>query len=209
MSRYGPEEFRRDSGVSRETLARLEVYAGLLRKWNARINLVSPKSLDELWRRHFWDSAQLFPLLPALSGRQRRLLDLGSGAGFPGLVLAIIGAGETHLVEADQRKAAFLREVARESGCAVTIHASRIEQLSPFTVDVITARALAPLPKLLAYAEPFCGPTTLCLFLKGVGAEQELTAARKDWKMRTRTVSSRSDSRGEILVIEAMHRGIS
>ena len=134
-------------GVSRETLARLEDYADLLRKWQNAINLVSTASLNDLWRRHIWDSAQLLPHIPADA---HSLLDLGSGAGFPGLVLAILGVDGVVLVEADKRKCAFLREAARVTGTDVTIHDRRIEDMGEEIppVDVITARAVASLSLL-------------------------------------------------------------
>ncbi len=154
----GPEGFCAATGVSRETLERLARYAGLLETWSRSINLVGRRSLADLWRRHMLDSAQLMELMPpAPPGRPRRIVDLGTGAGFPGLVLAILGAGEVHLIESDQKKVSFLRAAARASGAEVTIHAARIENLAPIRADLVTARALAPLPKLLAIAAPFLG----------------------------------------------------
>ena len=206
-----PAEFRRETGVSRETMARLEAYAALLVKWTRSINLVSRGSLADLWRRHMLDSAQLLPLLPAVpEGRRRVVLDLGSGAGFPGMVLSILGAGDVHLVEANQRKVAFLREVAREVGSDAHIHGLRIEQLPAFAVDVVTARAIASLDRLLDYAAPFLDPARAApgqppahaLFLKGGRAEEELTKARKRWKMDVAQTPSRTDPTGTILNIE-------
>ena len=129
-------------------MQRLETYAGLLVKWQAKINLVGPATLPDLWRRHFLDSAQLLPLLPAAAGT---LADLGSGAGFPGLVLAIMTDWRVHLLDSDQRKCAFLRQVALDCGVLdrVTIHAKRIEQVTGIAADVVTARACAPLGELL------------------------------------------------------------
>src|SRR5262245_2955176 len=152
--------------VSRETLRRLATYAALLEKWQAKINLVGPATLPDLWRRHFLDSAQLLPLLGHPSGT---LVDLGSGAGFPGLVLTIMTDWRVHLVDSDQRKCAFLRQVALDCGVLdrVTIHAKRIEQVTGIAADVVTARACAPLVELLALAAPFVGQTGRCLFLKG------------------------------------------
>lgn len=212
------EEFRAATDVSRETLDRLKRYAALLEKWNRAINLVARDSLADLWRRHMLDSAQLWPLLPPPpEGRPRRILDLGSGAGFPGLVLAIMGvpgcADEVHLVEADEKKAAFLREVARATEAPIVLHGQRIEELRPFPVDVVTARALAPLPRLLDYAVPFLRPepgadrVPLGLFLKGRGFERELTAAREKWKMRVQEIPSRTESTARILQIELLAIG--
>lgn len=199
-------------GVSRETLARFERYAALLDKWNRKINLVARGALSDPWRRHFLDSAQLLPLLPpAPEGRPRVLVDLGSGAGFPGLVLGALGAGEVHLVEADQKKAAFLREAARETGTEFTLHATRIENMTPFPADVVTARALAPLPKLLSLAERFlwrtqAGPPPMALFLKGRQVEQELTDAAQTWHMQTEAFPSRTDPAGRIVRLSRLAR---
>ena len=209
------EEFREAAGVSRETLARLESYAALLFKWTRTINLVSRNSLADLWRRHMLDSAQLLPLMPAAPPDRRRvILDLGSGAGFPGMVLSILGAGDVHLVESDQRKMLFLREVARETGSDAHIHCVRIESLPRFPVDVVTARAFAPLDRLLDYGAPFLDASQLSkgrpppqgLFLKGQRAEEELTRARNQWKMDVQKVPSRADPSGMILVIEVRGR---
>lgn len=202
-ARMDPAEFARVSGVSRETLARLERYAQLLEKWQRAINLVSPASLQDLWRRHMWDSAQLSPLIPE---RTRVLIDMGSGAGFPGMVLAILGVPEVHLIESDQRKCAFLREVSRETATPVTVHACRIETLEPFPADAITARALAPLDRLMALAAPFMADHTVCLFLKGQDVGKELTAATKVARMRVDSLPSRSGSGGIILRIERIGR---
>jgi 16S rRNA (guanine527-N7)-methyltransferase len=194
-----------DLGVSRETLERLEIYARLLAKWTRAINLVSPESLPDLWRRHILDSAQLLPLLPpAPVGRPRRLADLGSGAGFPGLVLAILGAGEIHLVESDRRKGQFLREVSRETGAAVTLHPERIEELSPLCADCVTARALAPLDRLLDYAARHLAPGGSALFLKGRGVAEELTQAARRWSMAVERFPSRTDPAGSILRIAGL-----
>lgn len=200
-----PEEFQKDTGVSRETLDRLRLYGELLVKWQKTINLVGPSTLPDLWRRHFLDSAQLFPLLPDSA---RVLVDFGSGAGFPGLVLAILGVPEVHLIESDQRKCAFLREVARQTDAPVTVHAKRIEAVVPFAADVITSRALASLAQLLDLARPFLTPQTLCLFPKGQNVEAELTEAHKIWNMQVTRVPSRSDADATILRLSpATERG--
>lgn len=193
------EGFRRASGVSRETLGRLQDYLELLILWNRRINLVSRASLADPWRRHLLDSAQLLPLLPHGA---RVLVDLGSGAGLPGLVLAILGVPRVHLVEADQRKAAFLREAARVAAASVTIHPERIEAIPSFPADVVTARALAPLPRLIELSRRFLAPHGVCLFLKGRNAAEELTAAHKAWKMRAQRLPSATDAGAGILRLE-------
>ena len=189
--------------VSRETLERLEAYVALLAAWNRRINLVGATTMGDPWRRHVLDSAQLLPHLPQAA---RVLVDLGSGAGLPGLVLAILGVPEVHLVESDRRKAAFLREAARITGAPAAIHAQRVETLPRLTADAITARAVASLPDLLDIAEPFIGRHSICLFLKGRTAEEELTLAAKSWKMKSRLLPSLSDPGGMLVILEAPQR---
>ena len=198
-----PAEFASLAGVSRETLARLEAYAELLRQWSPRINLVGANTLDDLWRRHFLDSAQLLPHVPAGT---RSLIDLGSGAGFPGLVLAILGVPGVELVEADARKCAFLREASRISAAPVEIRNARIESVPAHAVDVVTARGCAGLDRLLPLAERFIGSDTVCLFPKGEKAGQELTAARRAWTMDVARHDSRSDPRGVILCLKRVQR---
>ena len=199
--------FQRATGVSRETLDRLRAYAEVLEKWNKAVNLVGRGTLADLWRRHMLDSAQLFDLLPpAPADRPRRLVDLGSGAGFPGLVLAVLGAGEVHLVEADARKAAFLREAARVTRTEVAFHVKRAETLPALQADVVTARAFAPLTDLLGYAAPLMRPDAVGLFPKGKGVEGELTVARKAWNMTVERVPSRTDTAATILRVEALVR---
>lgn len=198
---------------SRETLDRLATYADRLRLWQRTINLVAPATLDTLWHRHFADSAQLLAHAPP---QARRWLDLGTGAGFPGLVLAIRLAGRpdaaSHrltLVESDQRKAAFLAEVVRATGLApliaVEIVVRRIEDAATRatvgTADVVTARALAPLDRLLALAAPHFGPATVGLFLKGRGASAELDAARRNWALDAELAPSRTDAEARVVVV--------
>lgn len=208
-----PEDFARATNVSRETLARLETYAALLSKFQKAVNLVGPETLADPWRRHFLDSAQVFPMLPPIPpDRPMNLLDLGSGAGFPGLVLAILGAGAgqamtARLVESDTRKAAFLREVARQTETAVTIENKRLEDIHPSPVDVITARAFAPLPRLLALAAPFLGPPAPILLLhKGRHAQEELTRAGEGWKITAASIPSIIDPESVVLRIEDIKR---
>lgn len=159
--------------VSRETSDRLAAYVALVEKWQKRVNLVSASTLPDIWIRHVWDSAQLAPFVPAGTGR---ILDVGSGAGFPGLVLAALCDAECHLVESDRKKAIFLQTVVRECGIPATIHTARIESLPPLQADIITARALAPMDRLLALLGDQLSPGTRCLFLKGVQAKSELAA---------------------------------
>jgi 16S rRNA (guanine527-N7)-methyltransferase len=202
-SPLGPEGFAEVFPVSRETLARLEAYADLLTRWSARINLVGRDTLPDLWRRHILDSAQLYPLV---LGSARNLTDLGSGAGLPGLVLAILGVPGVELIEAESRKSAFLREAARVTGAEVTIRPCRIQAVPPHPADVITARACAPLDHLLDLAERLVAPHTLCLFPKGARFQEELTAARKRWTMSVSVEPSLSDRRGVILRLQQVTR---
>ncbi|CAK0772879.1 Ribosomal RNA small subunit methyltransferase G [Azospirillaceae bacterium] len=189
--------------VSRETEERLILYVALLRKWQMRINLISPSTLPHIWRRHILDSAQLYALLP---DSVRVGLDFGSGAGFPGLVLAILGVPDMHLVESDSRKVAFLREASRVTGASITLHECRIEAVPPFFADVITARALASLPELLAFSLPFLGKTSHCLFLKGKTVADELTEAARYWTMEINHVPSVTDREGVILQLSKIRR---
>lgn len=199
----GAKGFAAATGVSRETMERLQAYADLLMAWSDRINLVGRSTLDDPWRRHFLDSVQLLPLIPPAT---KSLIDLGSGAGFPGLVLAILGVSGIELVEADSRKAAFLREAARISGAEVAIRGCRIEAVPAHKADVVTARGCAPLDRLLALAERFIGPQTTCVFPKGARAEEELTAARKAWTMTVSRHPSRADPAGCVLLLQQVVR---
>ena len=198
-----PAEFARRANVSRETLARLEAHLALLAHWQGTVNLVGRGTLTDPWRRHMLDSAQLFPLLPPPDGP---LVDLGSGAGFPGLVLAILGAPDVHLVESDARKCAFLQEAARLTGAAVTIHRARAEDIPPLGARAVTARGCAPLPRLLALAAPHLAPGGVCLFHKGRNVNKELTAARKNWKMRVDRIPSAAAPHGVCLRIREIVR---
>lgn len=199
----GAGGFAKLTGVSRETLDRLNTYVELLTAWNRRINLVGRDTMGDVWRRHILDSAQLFPLIPPGA---RILVDLGSGAGLPGLILAIMGVPEVHLIDSDARKAAFLREAVRVTGAPAHVHAARLDRVKPFIADVVTARALAPLNELLAVSANFRGPHTICLFLKGRSVEEELTDTVKEWNIRVDRRQSLSDPSGTILRVEAITR---
>ncbi len=201
-----PEIFAAEAGVSRETLDRLRIYAAQLVKWTKAINLVAPNTLPDLWRRHFLDSAQLYPLAADAPGPW---LDLGSGAGFPGLVIAAMGRQVT-LIESDIRKATFLRETARQMDVPAIVRAERIEAVDPASLSrpaVISARALASLAELLDLAAPFMGPDTLLLFPKGRQAEDELTLARESWTIdHVEMIPSRSDPAGRIIRLKGLCR---
>jgi 16S rRNA (guanine527-N7)-methyltransferase len=190
-------------GVSRETLDRLATYLELLRRWQRTINLVGASTLEDPWRRHILDCGQLWRFWPEGA---RVGVDLGSGAGLPGLVLAILGAPEMHLVESDRRKAVFLREAARVTGAIVHVHACRIEAAPAIAADVVTARALAPLVELLPLAARFLNEDTVCLFLKGGQVEAELTTARRHWRMRVELHPSLSAPDGRVVLLREVHR---
>ena len=199
---FGPEEFASKTGVSRETLARLKAYADTLTDWNARHNLVAKSTLPDLWHRHFWDSAQLAPSIPA---QARTLADLGSGAGFPGLVLALLRPDVAVILhEATTKKCAFLQAVADRVEVKVTIRNSRLEDLPTQAFDVVTARALAPLPQLLQYAYSFTGPNSVCLFLKGQNVGAELTEAHKYWNMEASQVPSQTEPSAAIVTVRKL-----
>ncbi len=187
--------------VSRETLAALAVLVELLGKWQRAINLVGPATLKDAWSRHIVDSAQLLPLIPA---EARRLADLGTGAGFPGLVIAALCPElEVVLVESDARKAAFLSEAARRMGLKKPpkIVVGRIEAVAPVEADVIAARALAPLRQLLLWADRHRSDTAICLFHKGKDWQSELTEARQDWEIDVQSHGSVTDRDAVILRI--------
>ncbi|MEI9990455.1 MAG: 16S rRNA (guanine(527)-N(7))-methyltransferase RsmG [Rhizomicrobium sp.] len=200
---FGPEDFAAKTGVSRETLARLKAYVGLLGDWNARHNLVSARSLEDVWRRHIWDSAQLVPYIPASA---KTLADLGSGAGFPGLVLAELlrGKVKVSLFESTGKKAEFLKAAADRIGLDIEVRNERIESAQAAPFDVVTARALAPLGKLLGYAQHLAGKRTVCLFLKGQSLASELTEARKSWRMKALQHQSATDPSGVILEVREL-----
>ena len=199
---FGPEEFAAQTGVSRETLARLKAYADMLLDWNERHNLVARSTLPDLWQRHFWDSAQLAPLIPDTA---RTLADLGSGAGFPGLVLAAMRPElAVTLHEATTKKCAFLQAAADRMGLRVSIANARMEDLPPRPFDVVTARACAPLPQLLEYAHRCVIPNSVCLFLKGQNVGSELTEAAKYWNIKVSQIPSQTDPSGAIVTVREL-----
>ena len=195
--------------VSRETQARLDSFVALFLQWQATINLVAPSTIPELWTRHIADSLQLLALAPDA----RIWIDLGSGGGFPGLVLACALAdtdgARVHLVESNQKKAAFLREVVRALSLPAQVHAQRIEAFAPaFTgkADVVTARALAPLPRLLADSFPLLKNGARGLFPKGQDVGAELTEAAKYWTIQYDLVPSKTSSGGHILIVHSLEK---
>lgn len=212
---YPVPGLRRDM-VSRETPAfagasieaDLEIYEATLLQWQERINLVSETTLPDLWNRHFMDSFQLVAHIQNVSRETSdfTLADLGSGAGFPGMVLAIAGIPNVNLIESDQRKCAFLREIARKTAKKVTIHNERIEKLA-IKANVITSRAFADLTKTFEVSKNLCLPDTQYLLLKPLDIEKELTEATKSWYFSHEIIPSVSDPRGCILrIFDLRHR---
>lgn len=196
-----PEDVRVATDVSRETLMRLEAYVGLLAKWQKAVNLVGPGTLKDVWRRHILDSLQLMPYSPQ---QVASALDLGSGPGLPGLILAIAGVKGMTLVESDARKVAFLREAARVTEAELDVFHGRIEMLPAMKADLVTARALTSVSGLLGYTWPYLKPDGRCLFLKGRGADDELKAAELLWEMRVTRYPSRTAPDGVILQLEGI-----
>jgi 16S rRNA (guanine527-N7)-methyltransferase len=202
-----PAEFLAPYNVSRESMARLSDYVNLLLKWQKTMNLVGASTVGDVWRRHIQDAVQLTRFLSPPCA----VADLGSGAGIPGLVLALLDGFEAHLYESNGRKAAFLREAIRLTGARAVVHEGRLEDLGrgqglPLA-DWVISRALAPLPKLLGYAEPFLAGCAGCLFHKGQDVDAELTQATKYWRFLATKHPSDCDSRGVILELREVRRG--
>ncbi len=199
---YAAQDFARDTNVSRETLADYRRWQELLLKWNRQINLVSPAAIGDFWQRHALDSWQITPHVPE---KAEKFIDLGSGAGFPAIALAIDckykGWGEVQMVESVGKKASFLRAVIRELDLPAQVSSERAEALPAKAYDVISARAFAPLPRLMAYAQPFWGQGSVGLFLKGENINSELTEASKSWNYDAKAISSRSDTTGSLLKV--------
>ncbi len=197
--------------VSRETLGRLDRFVELLIAWQAHTNLIARSTVPTLWTRHIANSLQLVGLAPGA----RVWADLGSGGGFPGLVIACALAetegAQVHLVESIGKKATFLREAVRAAGAPATVHAQRIEDFvdkAPESLDVVTARALAPLPELLTMAYPLLKTGALGLFPKGQDVAVELTEAAKYWKIQSSLIQSRTDSKGQIVIVRGIEPAI-
>ncbi len=194
-----PDAVCQKLNVSRETMDMFTAYLKLLEKWQRRINLVANSTLQDAWQRHILDSGQLAFHLPV---NAKHVLDVGSGAGFPGLVLAIMTSMQVDLVESDQRKAIFLSTVIRELSLNARVHNCRIENMTPLRPDVITARALAPVPKLLNLIEKQLHPDCICLFLKGASVEEELTNLQSYSRMKAVRHSSLSGPNGVVLALQ-------
>jgi 16S rRNA (guanine527-N7)-methyltransferase len=201
------QEMRQDLNVSRETMQRLEIFEALLQKWNPSINLVSRRSLKHLWSRHILDSVQVFRNRAA----GPEWVDIGSGGGFPGLIVAILAKEQAPevkvtLVESDRRKAVFLRTVVRELVLDCGIIAERIEAVPPMQADILTARALAGLPVLLGFAERHLKPDGVALFPKGVTWKKEVAEARRQWRFEVGSIMSLTEPGAAILKIEGVSR---
>lgn len=191
--------------VSRETKEKLGALEELLVKWNPAINLVSKSTIGSIWDRHILDSAQIYAVAPHVG----HWVDLGSGGGFPGLVIACISSGlgddlRVTLVESDKRKATFLRTASARLQLNVEVICERIESLAPLKADVLSARALAGLPVLLGFADRHLAEDGICLFLKGASWKQEVEAARKDWHFQLQDYKSITDDDGAILAVKAI-----
>jgi len=195
-------EFASTLDVSRETLQRLQAYEALLRRWQETINLVGSRTLEDVWRRHFLDSGQLCRLTQGA----KTIVDIGSGGGFPGLVVAIMSGAQVTMVEADNRKAAFLREASRMTAANTEVIAGRAEAVPATPADAVTGRAVAPLAKLLSLSEPWIRPGGRCYFLKGSTVVDELTDARLIWDISCDLVPSLSVPTGAILCVKEFHR---
>jgi 16S rRNA (guanine527-N7)-methyltransferase len=200
------EDFAARFDVSRETINRLTALHDITLRWNERINLVSRNSAGALWERHIADSAQLWALRPLAA---RTWADLGSGAGFPGLVIAAMadpGAMQVTLIESDSRKAVFLAEASRAMGLSVRVKDQRIEALEPLGADVLSARALAPLDQLLGYTEKHRSPTGMGLFPKGGTVHKEIETAARTWRFERRLHDSITQPGAAIVEIGAVSR---
>ena len=183
--------------------ARLRRFADLLLRWNTTLNLIAPKDAGVVWERHIADSLQLVPLMPA---GIERAIDLGSGGGFPGLVLAIATGVRFDLIESDRRKASFLRTAVLETGAPATVHCCRIEDATVAPAGLVTARALAPLPRLLPLAARLLTADGVCLLLKGAKVETELAEAERDWTMAVERVASVTGAEGVVLRVGGLRK---
>jgi 16S rRNA (guanine527-N7)-methyltransferase len=197
------DQLNRHVKVSHETVERLSLYHDLLLKWQTKVNLVGPDTIGEAWQRHFLDSLQLLNILPTL---KCRMLDFGTGAGFPGMILAIAGVSDMHLVESDAKKITFLKEVARITKTNVSIHHGRIEQQNFSDVNVILSRACSALEKLFVFSSPFVSHGTTCLFHKGKNYSTELEDANEQWDFDSTVIPSVTDAQGVILKISNLRK---
>lgn len=194
---------KNDFHVSHETLEKLILYHDTLIKWESKINLIGPGTSHDIWNRHILDSIQLLKYIPDISAC---IADIGSGSGFPGMVLAIAGAKNIHLIESDGKKISFLQEISRLTRTLVHIHHSRIEDVLLPNIDIFVSRACSDLSVLLRYITNFVSHETICLFHKGKNYSKEIEDAKKDWSFDTEVFSSITDSHGVILKLSHIGR---
>lgn len=197
------------SNVSRETMERLQAFVALLKRWSARINLIAPSTVSDVWQRHIIDSAQLFEYAPT---EARHWVDLGSGGGLPGLVCALMAQEQMPqcrftLIESDKRKSAFLMTAIRELGLTASVLTQRIEDAPPQAADIVSARALAPLSPLLEMVERHLRPGGIALLPKGKSHAEELAAARLEWQFDAADIESQTDPLARLLILKDIARG--
>ncbi|MFI4935147.1 MAG: 16S rRNA (guanine(527)-N(7))-methyltransferase RsmG [Caulobacterales bacterium] len=203
---FGQADFTLATGADAAQMAALERLRAMLADWNGRMNLVGPATLVDFWGRHAWDSAQLLKIQPAA----RVWADIGAGGGFPGLILAILLKGQAgahvHLIESQAKRCRFLQAVVEALGLPASVHNARAEEMA-LSVEIVTARAVAPLARLLELARPFLDRGARGLFLKGQGATAEIAEARKLWRFEVKEIPSLSDPQGRILQVTGLARG--
>ena len=203
---FGLEDLISQEFVSRETSERIECVIRTLKEWSSQLNLIGKNEWRHIWRRHVFDSAQILEHIP----RDANIVDLGTGAGFPGLIAACAlsaeGTGETHLVEKSTKKCHYLRAVIEAADLNAEVHNMRAEEVSGITADIITARAFAPLPRLMSSASHFFENDTIALLHKGQNWKEELTAASETWNFSSEAIPSRSGGSGVILKIWGVQR---
>lgn len=203
---FGPDDVMTLANVSRETLERIERVIATLKEWSTQLNLIGRNEWRHLWRRHVWDSAQILDHVP----RNALVVDLGSGAGFPGLLTAAAlsaeGTGKVHLVEKSTKKSAYLRAAIEAADLSAEVHACRVEEVTNLRADIVTARAFAPLPRLMASASHLISKDTIALLHKGQKWKEELTEATETWNFSSEAIPSRSGGSGVILKVWGVQR---
>ena len=206
MTEIQQENFAKEYFVSHETIHNLSTYEMMLVEWNEKFNLVAASTLPQIWTRHFSDSAQLMRYIPDSA---KTVADMGAGAGFPGLVLAILAKGSERAlhvteIESTGKKADFLQAVVGKLQLNVTVRRERVEAIRNFRADIVTARAMKALPELLKYANYLIHKDTVCLFPKGKALSEELTEAKKYWTFSDEIHPSLSDESGSVLVLRGL-----
>ena len=201
---FTAEDFAKVTDVSRETFEKLALYGATLEKWQAAKNLVAGTTIADMWQRHFYDSAQLAPLIREHSAfTSPTMADIGAGAGFPGLVLALMGVGHVRLIEANGRKCSFLRQVIQQTGSEMAlVDNRRVEAIEDVSVDIIVSRACASVSQLLMWGLPLLGEKGEFWLLKGEKLEEELTEAARSWKMDIKRFPSQTDAGGAVVRLQ-------